>query len=1531
MTEQQELTDKYSRITEENIHRRGHEFDDIGDHLAKELYSERTHFIYELLQNAEDALARRLTLAPDNALPRHVTFSLFSDRLEVRHFGQPFNDKDVGSISDVFRSTKTTDLNMIGKKGIGFKSVYAFTDTPEVFSGRERFQIYRYIRLKLVERRDLAPEETLFVLPFAGDEKARESAFSHIQRGLEHLERRALLFLRHITEVSWSVGGIPSGSHSRVQSDTDITPRLKLRSRIAGSDEHEDWLVFRRPVKEASHSVEVAFRLVCSDQQSPLKIAPVPNARLRVYFPTKRETHLGFLIQGPFRTIANREDVHEPVEDDSNDWNRYLATEAGELVVEALRWLRDRDVLDAEALSTLPLKRADFADASLLRPVFDRVLKAIKEEPLLTAHAQTPDAPRFITGSQAKVATSVELRELLSPEQLRQLAGAEAEWCWLGEDISVHGDSDLAYYLRKEVGVGGVTASDFVSWLEKQDANWWKGLEDGWLIRAYRYLQLEAAALNTRLRKLPMIRLESGEHVSTSVQAVFFPADNIQEKEELAPFLLQLPIVRQSVLNDDEDKVVENFLRQMGAARLAVTEFIRLVLIPRYSSPKGITVEENRTHVRFVFQAFQRMPRQEKRELVSKLCGLNWLLGQNLNKAEKLFFVSPAQTYLPRTYTGKSSLEKFFSATPETWFLDSGYPREGEEWLGFLADMGCARHPRRIEDGHGLEGLTSVITRLPTLANDDRVLKAAAIFDVLSEMVPEQGYSRHTWVSVESRVWVTRRGPGGGDWCHRQEEARFFSRLKRTVWMPDVKGELHCPDELFEHNDHNGRLLGDGVAYLHKDIALDSEERQWLATELGVHRRATKESVLGRLRGMKVQTASLKQVVPLYEFLAQTNAEVAGDFQKGELILCPDADPVWRAPSQVFWDDESPVFGTTRGYLKKHYPALREFLAGTGVAQSAGPTDYVQALLELAKTGLPDRSTQTRIHRIYKRLVPRLEEDGDWQREVSWQTCWAQLRAGRTWLARKGGSFDFFEMNDLVRVDNDHLAELFRDSLSFWPFPDLNSFASEQLKLTPVSSAQCRFKVESEQQVLQQLADGLRANWTIIAAFLRSEKWFAAVREGARPAVLTAPTVRLAQRIAVTYELKGATAEEPDGKDGFVDAEQAVIWLTQKQDEDDLVESLGDALQEFFGPEVLREFVCDLFRKGPTKAVEKWRKKGLILSQPATEEHPDEESKHQVPAVKEGESSAAAGIPEATNLVANQEQSQSTSPGQSVALESTPAEHPVADPSAAVPNGSTAVSPSSAEVKPLPVAPVGGLQTQRSEQKDVHSDLAASTQDTRGSLAPHTNEERTQEKHPSASGPTNATRDIKQALEDAFNKPGKTGISEERPESGPVGNAKERRKRTRDNYSARKAQEPLTAQRITRHVIDIWDPKNKAIRDFLYEEYGGRCQICSETNRFPRRDGKAYFEAVYLIPHTQAAWTDEPGSVICLCALCSAKFQHGAVECRNVSDQIRDQKTAIEGAQNKPAVSIRLVGKSVTINFSERHLIEVQELLSIAD
>ena len=97
-------------------------------------YSDSNHFVYELLQNAEDARAAI------------VVIEYHEDKLIFYHDGKPFDEGDVKGVSSMLMGTKDkNDASTIGKFGMGFKSVFKYTCQPEVYSDDEAFRIENYL------------------------------------------------------------------------------------------------------------------------------------------------------------------------------------------------------------------------------------------------------------------------------------------------------------------------------------------------------------------------------------------------------------------------------------------------------------------------------------------------------------------------------------------------------------------------------------------------------------------------------------------------------------------------------------------------------------------------------------------------------------------------------------------------------------------------------------------------------------------------------------------------------------------------------------------------------------------------------------------------------------------------------------------------------------------------------------------------------------------------------------------------------------------------------------------------------------------------------------------------------------------------------------------------------------------------------------------------------------------------------------------------------------------------------------------
>lgn len=225
---------------------------------------------------------------------------------------RPFDEADVRGVCGIAESTK--DKFSIGRFGIGFKSVYTFTDRPEIHSGDEDFAIKDYVQPQQEGRTERKAGETQIVLPLKdGDDIAQKE----ITAGFRHLGPGALLFLRHIEEINWSVEGGASGFFLRNSPEAfgSNVHRITVIGQESGKAEvDQNWLVFHREMfsdmQEAVGRVEIAFSLVAvKDEPGRWSVQPVASSPLVVFFPTVVQTNLGFLVQGPYRTTPSRDNI----------------------------------------------------------------------------------------------------------------------------------------------------------------------------------------------------------------------------------------------------------------------------------------------------------------------------------------------------------------------------------------------------------------------------------------------------------------------------------------------------------------------------------------------------------------------------------------------------------------------------------------------------------------------------------------------------------------------------------------------------------------------------------------------------------------------------------------------------------------------------------------------------------------------------------------------------------------------------------------------------------------------------------------------------------------------------------------------------------------------------------------------------------------------------------------------------------------------------------------------------------------------
>ncbi|MGH3160166.1 MAG: sacsin N-terminal ATP-binding-like domain-containing protein [Streptosporangiaceae bacterium] len=820
----------YEKIREENIRRYG--WDTAVLDLLGQLYSDRTHFIFELIQNAEDAGATELA------------FELFADRLEVWHDGRLFTEADVRGVCGVGQSAKAGDLTTIGKFGIGFKSVYAYTRSPRIHSGGqygasedgadeyeadeyeadeqepgEHFRIESFVRPFPIEPGDGYSDGTLLVFPLDHEEVSAQVAVAEISAALSGLDLTTLLFLRNIESVR--TGGVNTADQvlRRVTVPDQTLPDHTLpnqtlpdQQELAGGRHHVvltsrgerdrgerdrgdvRWRVWRRSLDalgQPGQDVEIAMRVAHGDDGP--RLVRCQAAPLVVFFPTEKETFLGCLIQGPYRTTPARDNVPE-----QDPWNLDLVRETAALLADVLRELRDEGLLTAEVLTAMPLDPARFQPGTLLAELFDSVRGLLAAEELIPraggGYGAAPDLRLTDDGG---------LRELLSAGQLGELFGVDGSAGWAdlssAEDHNPFGQAGqsgvdwaavLRGYLREEAGVGEVTPHGFAAaltgeFLAAQPDLWTADLY-AFLLR-HRDLWQEPAGLAL---SQPIIRLEDGSQVApfdaSGRPAAYLPV--------AGPPDTGLRTVRRVVT---EAAGARELLEALGFAEPDVVSEVLDGILPRYDGLEAEQLDpgQHDADLESVVRALAEAPAGRRGELLTRLHRTTFLAGRNAASGERRLMTPPS------LYQRTKELETYFEGNPEAWFADDAYG----PWRSQLRGMGVREEVGLTARDADASGHVVVAA---DFARHERGLDGFdpdADFDGLEFALshPDQARSEYVWNTLltphrQLIAGVVEKATRQGYQDARREHVRSVAGAVVTdaAWLPGPGGTFRRPGEL---------------------------------------------------------------------------------------------------------------------------------------------------------------------------------------------------------------------------------------------------------------------------------------------------------------------------------------------------------------------------------------------------------------------------------------------------------------------------------------------------------------------------------------------------------------------------------------------------------------------------------------------------------------------------------------------------------------------------------------------------------------
>ena len=591
----------YQAITEYNVDQLGK--DTASRKTQVSMYSDSTHFVYELLQNADDYGATE------------VSFQLSENDLVVKHNGEPFREQHVKAISYFGKSTSRDDLVKTGRFGIGFKSVFAFTATPIIISGDEHFKIFGLYRLREHPYPEGFPRShTRIVLPFNHESEqpdfveelvSPEKAYKQISECLTTLNMDMLLFTRNIREIRWKIG--ERVGHYLREDDRDDNARVTT---IMDEARVNKYLVFSKIPEwenQVHKAVEIAFAI---DEQEHL--SPIDKDSLYVLFPTEEKTGLRFILNGPYRTNPARETISK-----TDDFNVHLMEVTCELMKELLPKLQERGFLTPKFLSVLPnatdqlTHRYNWWESSRdkLRGFYTPLHDTIVDQFLHKKLTPTLQGGHAAASGLYQDRSTRGLSELISDEDLATLLGKDlSSSLWVAKPQLVPRRDERGRFIQDEdaqrqherignflatLKISPWTTENLIQRLGTQSdtvMEWLQGKPDEWHQQLYILLGGFASAPYHRynLSNLRIVRCSDG--VYRIGRDCFFPSDDVEDDKR---FPRVAKGVYSSGRNEDQNQEARDFLEEkIGVRPVDEPVEIEAILQQRYAQkPTNIREE----------------------------------------------------------------------------------------------------------------------------------------------------------------------------------------------------------------------------------------------------------------------------------------------------------------------------------------------------------------------------------------------------------------------------------------------------------------------------------------------------------------------------------------------------------------------------------------------------------------------------------------------------------------------------------------------------------------------------------------------------------------------------------------------------------------------------------------------------------------------------------------------------------------------------------------------------------------------------
>lgn len=836
-----------------------------------EKYPESAHFVYELLQNADDAEATEVYIIVN----RH---EMIFKHNGTKHFDITKEDAipvgDINSITGIGDSSKTESENKIGKFGVGFKAVFQYTETPEIYDEFFKFKIENFIIPTLLthDHPERQSGETLFLFPFKDEEKC----YNDIVRRLDRLQN-PILFLRNLSKIVWRVDtedGIKGKEKAysktlleKLEYDDDTWLELFKLNDGTG---HKSVFLFSENILVSDENKELPISVGYYYDEQEKKLITDTTQKIFCFFPTSQTFNTCFISHAPFLLTDNRQQLKP-----DNEYNQSLIEFIAELAAKAVLHLRDYGkkhrhlLIDENITSIIPQYKKNYwasLDEQFEAPIIEAFQELVDNEEVFLSRNG-----KYLKKSNSYIGTPKELVSLLTKKQFKSLVKPydvdlddfDVDFLKFELAQSIRNREDRLFDGIKEFNstkLGYRITPDFMN---EQEFNW--------VIRLYNFLRLHAinlwkiaesnktADLNRLVfRKAPIIQTNKGEWLAPFIDfvipQVYFPI----KKEETSGY---------NFVSDEfiENEAAKKFFDELHLKTPDTLDYIKSVILTKF---RGQHFKVNNEDLISDFEVivsyfFGLKETGEKEALINLLKEKIYLVGSNdlLNQPVQLFF----KTSLLNQYFFGDQAVFFNSDFYKSTFIN----RDSDIIHKFLAQLGVKEYPSIISveknSPYGVDWFSDLIPLYQSCSeftikdyeldgfqaavSESRIDKKLSLY-LWNEVIPKIDIEEYERIKVEYRLYR------GRTYRIITHESSFKHQLISLKWIFNKEGDISSPDLMYledlapEYNRNNGLISFLNIGHRPEEKSIkelggtDAQQRQQQLGAFAEHLGLTREDML---------------------------------------------------------------------------------------------------------------------------------------------------------------------------------------------------------------------------------------------------------------------------------------------------------------------------------------------------------------------------------------------------------------------------------------------------------------------------------------------------------------------------------------------------------------------------------------------------------------------------------------------------------------------------------------------------------------